>query len=310
VTTIAETTVQPWRFFEVEVARTTLLSRSFVRVTFRGDDLHQLADSGFDQRIKLVLPDATGGYAHVPAGDSWYDEWRALPDEHRNPLRTYTIRAVRPEAQEVDVDVVLHGPTGPAGRFAATCRPGTPAVLMGPNAAHPGPYGGVEFALPAPGRPVLLVGDETAVPAISRILEDLPADTCGHVLLEVPYAEDFTDLARPSGVALTWVAREGADHGDTLIPAVRRVADGLLAGAPLTVTGTTLEDVDIDADILWEVPLGDDGVPLAQTGDLYAWLAGEASVIKTLRRFLVSERGVDRRSVAFMGYWRHGRPEM
>ena len=64
-----------------------------------------------------------------------------------------------------------------------------------------------------------------------------------------------------------------------------------------------LDDVDVDADLLWEVP---DGVG---AGDLSAWLAGEAGVIKTLRRILVIDLGIDRRSVAFMGYWRLGRAE-
>jgi NADPH-dependent ferric siderophore reductase len=54
---------------------------------------------------------------------------------------------------------------------------------------------------------------------------------------------------------------------------------------------------------LWEVP------EESPFGPLYAWLAGEAAVIRTLRRHLVAERGMDRRAVAFMGYWRLGRAE-
>jgi len=65
-----------------------------------------------------------------------------------------------------------------------------------------------------------------------------------------------------------------------------------------------LEDVDVDAGILWEVP-----EPVTDVSRFYAWLAGEAAVIKTLRRHLVTGCGVDRRSVAFMGYWRLGRAE-
>jgi NADPH-dependent ferric siderophore reductase len=69
-------------------------------------------------------------------------------------------------------------------------------------------------------------------------------------------------------------------------------------------SGAVLPDVNVDEDILWEVPDGS-----ALDGELYAWLAGEASVIKRMRRFLVSEVGIDRRQVAFMGYWRDGRAE-
>ena len=62
-----------------------------------------------------------------------------------------------------------------------------------------------------------------------------------------------------------------------------------------------LPEVDVDADVLWETGDG--------TGGFYAWIAGEAAVVRDLRRCLVAEHGVDRRSVAFMGYWRRGRAE-
>ena len=66
-----------------------------------------------------------------------------------------------------------------------------------------------------------------------------------------------------------------------------------------------LEDVDVDSGILWEVP----AETTAATGSsgVYAWLAGEAAVVKALRRHLVQTAGIDRRSVAFMGYWREGK---
>ena len=70
-----------------------------------------------------------------------------------------------------------------------------------------------------------------------------------------------------------------------------------------------VEEVDVDTDILWEVPRTAKGGAALKSARLYAWLAGEAGAIKALRRHLVSERGVDRRAVAFMGYWRLGRAE-
>jgi NADPH-dependent ferric siderophore reductase len=79
--------------------------------------------------------------------------------------------------------------------------------------------------------------------------------------------------------------------------------------APLP-EGLELEDVDIDTGMLWEVPVDHaTGEPLRQSAALYAWLAGEAGSIKTLRRHLVGTCGVDRKAVAFMGYWREGRAE-
>lgn len=321
---VTEQAISAFRMFDVQVRRVERLTPSFLRVTFTGHDLHEFADTGLDQRIKLVLPAPDGGYEHLVRTDDWYAAWRAQPEERRNPLRTYTVRAVRPEASEVDVDFVLHGDTGPASRWALAARPGTEVVLLGPNALWAGPHGGVEFSRPIRSHALLLAGDETAVPAITSILESLPADEVGEVFLEVPHAGDVLPVTAPAGVRVTWLARDGRAHGDLLVPAVREAADRLLernvCGATHSLTCaarglvarsavTDLEDVDIDKDILWEVPVDDDGAPLVACAELYAWLAGEASVIKTLRRYLVSERGVDRRSVAFMGYWREGRAE-
>ncbi|WP_402466302.1 siderophore-interacting protein [Isoptericola aurantiacus] len=315
--------------FDVEVARVTRLCPSFVRITFTGADLDEFADNGADQRIKLLLPAPCGGWEYLDRQNpDWFTSWRALPEERRNPLRTYTVRAVRPGRREVDVDIVLHGDTGPASRWANGARPGSPLVILGPNAAHDGPHGGLEFAPPATSHALLLAGDETAVPAIASICESLPSDAVGEVFLEVPHREDRWTLAAPAGVRIHWLAREDHAHGDLLVPAVQAAADRMLAlgvrasaveapaarASAVTAAGIDLAgdliDVDVDADILWEVPVDAAGRPLAQDTVLYAWLAGEAGVIKTLRRYLVSTLGVDRTSVAFMGYWRRGRAEV
>jgi iron complex transport system ATP-binding protein len=323
--------VQPWRMFDVAVTRVTRLCPSFVRITFTGDDLDLFADNGRDQRIKFLLPAPCGGWEYLDRQNpDWFTSWRALPEERRNPLRTYTVRAVRQGMREVDVDIVLHGDTGPASRWANGARPGTPLVIMGPDARYDaGPHGGLEFAPPSHSHALLLAGDETAVPAIAAICESLPADALGEVYLEVPHPEDRWTLVAPAGVRVTWLAREEREHGDLLVPAVKAAADRLLAmgvrasrddvapgvGPEQTLSSTGIDldaelpDVDVDAEQLWEVPIDTDGRPLVQDAVLYAWLAGEAGVIKTLRRYLVSEKGVDRKSVAFMGYWRRGRAE-
>ncbi|GAB6937508.1 siderophore-interacting protein [Isoptericola variabilis] len=306
---------QPYRMFDVTVSRVTRLCPSFIRITFTGDDLDGFADNGKDQRIKFLLPAPCGGWEYLDRQNpDWFTSWRALPEERRNPLRTYTVRAVRQDLREVDVDIVLHGDTGPASRWANGATPGAPLVIMGPNAAYTdGPHGGLEFNPPARSHALLLAGDETAVPAIAAICESLPEDAVGEVFLEVPHPEDRWTLAAPAGVRISWLPREDREHGDVLVPAVKEAADRLLAmgvrpssdGAP----APELPDVDIDADILWEVPVDAAGHPLEQDTVLYAWLAGEAGSIKTLRRYLVSEKGVDRKAVAFMGYWRRGRAE-
>jgi NADPH-dependent ferric siderophore reductase len=302
--TAVPTEAPPFRFFEVEVLRIDRISPNFVRVTFTGDDLDRFADNGFDQRIKLIPPLAGSGFEHMPAGPDWYTQWRELPDEQRNPIRTYTVRGVRADRREVDVDMVLHGVSGPASRWAVGAVPGSRALLMGPNGDFTGVSGGIDFHPPVNTRRILLGGDETAVPAIASILERLPADAVGEAVLEVPEAADRLEITAPAGFRVTWLSRDGAAHGTGLVPAIEEAAQRLLGDCTKAAT-TDLEDVDVDNDMLWEVP---DGTETTIDG-FYAWLAGEAAVIKTLRRHLVTGCGVDRRAVAFMGYWRLGKAE-
>jgi NADPH-dependent ferric siderophore reductase len=307
------TDVQPWRVFGVRVAALRRLSPSFLRVTFTGDDLDSFADNGYDQRFKLILPVPRHGLAHLPTGPDWYAAWRALPDERRNPVRTYTVRAVRPDERQVDVDMVLHpenghGHGGPALRWASTARVGDLAALLGPDAGFTGDHGGVEFRPPPGVRSLLIAADETAVPAVAAILERLGPDAAGQALLEVPCAADALPLGAPPGVRVTWLTRDGGAPGSRLVPAVVAAAGsppavgGPPAVAPADEPGSS-DESGVDEDLLWEVP---DSGPV---GESYAWLAGEAGVIRTLRRHLVGDRGWDRRSVAFMGYWRLGQAE-
>lgn len=303
-----ETSVEPrpaYRTFVVSVARVERLAEHFVRLTFTGDELADFGTAGLDQRVKIVLPLADSGFEHFPAETDWYGAWRELPEEHRNPFRTYTVRAVRPAAREVDVDFVLHGETGPASAWAAHVQPGDPVLIVGPDERSPGRALGIDWR-PGAVRTVLLAGDETAAPAICAILDGLPADARGCALIEIPTPGDALPVNAPSGVSVRWLPRGGGiPQGGALIPAVRdwtvRHAQAARAGDVVD----PLEDIDVDREMLWDVPDG-----LSIDGELYAWIAGEASVIKTVRRFLVGEAGVDRRSVAFMGYWRLGRAEL
>jgi NADPH-dependent ferric siderophore reductase len=293
--------VEPFRMFDVRVDRLQRLSPSFLRVTFTGDDLHHFADNGFDQRLKLILPLPGHGMTYLPTGSDWFPRWRELDDAKRNPMRTYTARLVRPEAAEVDVDVVMHPDGGPVARWAEEVRPGDIAALYGPDSRHEGRHGGLEFRPPEGTGCVLIAGDETAVPAICSVLERMPAGLAGEVLMEVPGEDDFLEVRAPASVKVSWLARNGSPRGDLLVPAVQAAARHLLPPLPVP---DTFDDVDVDTEELWEVPQEE-----TPYGPLYAWLAGEAAVIKALRRHLVAERGLDRRAVAFMGYWRQGRSE-
>lgn len=297
-----------YRPFAVSVSRVRRLSRSFVRITFTGPDLQACAPNGWDQRIKVLLPIPGRGLSDCPSGADWYGEWRALPEDRRNPIRTYTVRAWRPGPTELDVDFVLHGSTGPASAWAERATVGDEVALVAPNASFPGPTGGFEWHPPADASCLLVAGDETAVPAVCAIAESLPPGRRARVLLEVPTADDVLPLHAPTGVAVTWLPRSTAvaaapvPHGRLLTHAVIAAVGGRTTA---TAPTAPLDDVDVDAGILWEAP-GEAALPRRSPGP-YAWLAGEAGMVKGLRRHLVQEAGLDRSSVAFMGYWRLGK---
>jgi NADPH-dependent ferric siderophore reductase len=289
-----------YRPFAVSVARVQRLSANFTRVTFTGPDLNQFGTAGLDQRIKVILPLPGLGVSTFPQDDDWYGAWRNLPDERRNPIRTYTVRNARPEHREVDIDFVTHGDAGPASRWVRAALVGDEIAIVGPLADGDNPSVGIEWA-PGNANTVLIAGDETAAPAICAILAALPRDARGCAHIEVPATDDILETSAPAGVTVTWLPRNGAAHGSALETAVKGWTARFITAHH---TGADLPDVDIDEGILWEVPDGS-----ALDGELYAWLAGEASMIKRMRRFLVSEVGIDRRQVAFMGYWRDGRAE-
>ncbi|HEU4848880.1 MAG TPA: siderophore-interacting protein, partial [Terrimesophilobacter sp.] len=207
------------------------------------------------------------------------------------------------------VDFVVHGDTGPATRWISSAAVGDDLLVIGPDVrtlveADRSRIGGVEWN-PGAAELVLLAGDETAAPAICSILESLPAEARGQAFIEVPTTGDVLPVPGPTGVAVTWLPRDAASQphqGQLLDAAVRRWVGELnpgVAASPLA----QLDEVDVDGEVLWEVPTTEP----AQT--LYSWLAGEAGCIKELRRFLVRDTGLDRSSVAFMGYWRLGRSE-
>jgi NADPH-dependent ferric siderophore reductase len=282
------------------------VSPSFVRITFSGADLADFGTPGrvLDQRIKLVFPAAGASVPRLAASSDWYSAWLALPDDERGAMRTYSIREllVTDEGTRLVVDFVLHlapGSTGPASRWADAATVGDELLVIGPRRGRK-EDGGIEYA-PGDARAILLAGDETAAPAIARILEDVDRDTQGVAFIEIPEDADILPIATPPGVEVRWLPRSGDAHGTRLIPAV---LDHLGAAAPAVIA-----DVDTE-DPLWETPtfssLGEAVAAGANHADRYFWIAGESGVVTTLRRHLVKDLGVDRSQVAFMGYWRHG----
>ncbi|MGW2774733.1 siderophore-interacting protein [Streptomyces olivaceoviridis] len=266
----------PFRFFSLQVVRTRRLGPSLVRVTFGGADLHAFHSHGRDQSLSLFLPHPGQTEPVVPLelGEDWWQGWRELPDDVRAVMRSYTLRALRRDPDEIDIDFALHGvepgaatPAGPASRWAAHAAAGDRVLLLGPAVAD---NRAIRFRPPEDTGAVVLCGDETAVPAATAILEALPAGTRARAWLEVPHAGDIQDVRTQADAEITWVVRH--DGSPLAVDAVRAAA-----------------------------------LPDAERA--YVWIAGESGQVKALRRHFVGERGVDRRRVTFVGYWRQGMTE-
>ncbi|WGD37959.1 siderophore-interacting protein [Lysinibacter sp. HNR] len=300
----------PFTVVRAHVESVETLSPNFVRIVFIGSDLVGVGNPGhtYDQRVKLILPSTNGVLPDITGtGLGWYQAWLDTPEHLRGVMRTYTIREVRvaPDGQtRVVIDFVLHsdsGDTGPASRWADAASPGDSILIAAPRRGRLD-GGGIEYT-PGDARTVLLAGDETAVPAIASILEDVSSNARGIAFIEVPVSEDQLPLVAPQGFEVRWLPRGEQPHGSQLISAVLEYLGS-------SVERTRIEDIKTE-DPLWETPtfsgLGEAVCPGGESsGERFFWIAGESAVVTTLRRHLVREYGIDRSRVAFMGYWRRG----
>lgn len=307
--------------FEVHVMAVRRLSPSFVRITLGGAELVDMDDGGSlgtrDTRVKVVIPTTQGRpFDDIDLSDpDWYRTWLALDPSTRGHIRTYTARSARLSAvvPEIDIDFVLHldehGAGGPATVWAADAQPGQRLTVIAPNRHH-GKAAGIEWRPPTQvtGRPlrVLIAGDETAAPAIAAILESLPDRHTGHALIEVPTAADVQELLAPPDMTVTFLVRGNRPRGERLQAALQNAVPSQASAA---CRAPDVPAVDVETQILWETPQDEPGTSAGAAEPFYAWIAGEAAVVRDIRRSLVRNHGIPREQVAFMGYWRQGRAE-
>lgn len=196
------------------VSRRVQLSPHLIRVTVTGPALAGFTYPGPASHFKLLLPGPGASELVLPTPDAdglvGFDRTTPLT------IRTYTARAFRPEVNEVDIDVFLHG-DGPASTWAATAQPGDEIAVTSPR--HSG------FEVPEPARWVLVAADSSAIPAVATILEaehGLPI----RCVIEVDDESDRIEL--PGTASVDWRVRKvGAAPGSTLLSALR---DGLDTG--------------------------------------------------------------------------------
>lgn len=213
------------------------ITRNMLRITLGGEGMQAFPDNQAGAYIKLMLH-GTDGAPGV--------------------MRTYTVRAQRPG--EIDVDFVLHADGGPASRWAEQCLPGD-AILIG----GPGP----RKSLVDDADGFVVVGDMTALPAISVNLESLPPHARGVAVVEVIDPADRQPLNTPAGIELIWLVNpEPGSNPAALVERLRQID--------------------------WP------------TGRVNVWAACEFASMRALRQFLREERDVARSDLYISSYWKHG----
>lgn len=250
------------------VLRRERISPSYVRVTLGGGDIERFVHMGFDQWFRLFIPVSEHSLSRLPnkLDTIAYLRYLAIAKTERPVLRNYSVRAYRADGvdgPELDVDFVIHGSAaegtaGPAATWATSCAPGDAVAILDE---------GIGFNPSSEGQRLLLVADETGLPAVASILESLPRDAIGRAIVEIPAEGDQQVIDAPGGVELIWVVRDD----EQLVPGVRALA----AAAAL------------------DVP----------SGPLYAWAVGEQSLPTALRRHWIAA-GIPKDDIMFCGYWK------
>jgi NADPH-dependent ferric siderophore reductase len=228
----------------LEVRRKDLITPHMLRVTLGGPGLNGFPDDSDGGYIKLRLaePDGVAGKPLV---------------------RTYTVRHYDVEACEIDVDFVIHDSDGPAANWAQSCEPGDKIKVGGP---------GPKKLLDSSADWFLLVGDMSALPAISANIERMEPDAKGYALLEIIDEDDKQELDFPQNLQVEWIVNSNPEQENSVL--LDRVkALHWLPGRP------------------------------------YVWVAGEFSQSLAIRSLLKSERNVTREQMYASSYWQIGQTE-
>jgi NADPH-dependent ferric siderophore reductase len=232
---------------------------NMVRVTLTGPELAGFASAGPADHVKVFFPDPANGILTLP---------EVGPDGMQRAgegvviSRDYTPRAVRPgsgDAHELDLDFVLHGLEAPASAWAEFAKVGDYLGIAGPRGSRLVPDG-IER--------LLVVADETALPATARWLELLPPGVPVTALLHVvdETVEGYFDATAADRMDAEWITHaDGHRQLEESLRSLGRIGQGT-----------------------------------------FVFMAGEADMLVPLRRYLRHELSLLADQVAASGYWRRG----
>ncbi|MGU3431917.1 siderophore-interacting protein [Actinomycetes bacterium M1A6_2h] len=241
-------------FYWAEVVSSERVSPSFVRIRFGGNDLRDYVPHGSpDESVAIYFP--SPGDDRPPAMQNVDGVWW-FHETDKPEGRNYTVRRIEPDGTLV-VDFVVHD-GGVAASWALSAAPGDTVLFAMPRGWYRVPNN-TEWQL--------LMADLAGLPALARIVEELPKGARAHVIAEVFDKGDVLEFDTAGAVTVDWRVGTGNGHGP-----------GALVGA--------LRE--------WSFP----------EGDGYVWFAGEAADSRTVRKFVRRERGIGADRSEIIGYWR------
>lgn len=248
----------PPSFREMAVVKARNITPHMRRVTLTCEDPQRYCVDN-DYHVNMLFPPEGIAPEWPYLGRDGLVKW---PQGQGKPiLRKYTIRQFDLDAKTIDVDFVVHDDAGPGSGWAERAKPGDQVGFLGPGG---GSYGEADW--------YLLAGDETALPAIARILETLPGTARGVAFIEVADGSEEQPVDFDAQVELHWLHRGSAAPGTTTL-----LQDAVRATA-------------------WP----EDG------SKVYVWAAGEFETFRSVRSYLRKERKLPRDQHYVLSYWRRG----
>lgn len=234
-----------------------------VRVRVTGEEFADFVSSGPTDHMRVFFPDPAGGQYHAPTPAGPGQDGIVRPDGETYPRDFTPLRVLRTAGEvAVDIDFYVHASPGPASMWAQRAAPGDELVVVGPRGSRNAPQDADRL---------LLIVDETALPAAARFAREVPATT----------AVDLVAVTADDGA---WVAGYFSDASDRTDISVRVVA---APAQPETLVAAV------------------ETVGAVGTGT-FVFAAGEASALLPLRRYLRRDLRLPREQVAISGYWRRG----